>query len=135
MFWSPTLQADTVSLADRPRIWWPQAYFRPSPFNRDEVQIDNDLLAVDQLMLFPNGDAVVTRDTETADRVLNDFMLDLDKSCGYRFKDALSERLYQSALSVEFDQKFVERARVFSIFRNAAERLRREREIRERSLA
>jgi hypothetical protein len=89
-------------------------------FQAGEMVHKNERIVIQQLIIFPDGDAVVAQDTDLADRALETILVSLDEKFEFRYGGAKLERLYSSALAVELDEKFVERTSAFSLMRTAA---------------
>ncbi len=66
-----------------------------------------------QIVIGPDGDALLAQNTDLADLIMTDYLARLDKGLGFRFGQANLARSYLSILVVEFDAAFVER---FSLF-------------------
>lgn len=73
-------------------------------------------IPIHQLIVFPDGFAVTAADTDLAGIVAADLISHLDSDLSYRFSDASQERLYASALVVDFDIKFLERLGAINTF-------------------
>jgi hypothetical protein len=68
---------------------------------------------IHQIVIGPDGDALLAQNTDLADLIMTDYLARLDKGLGFRFGQANLARSYLSILVVEFDAAFVER---FSLF-------------------
>jgi hypothetical protein len=69
----------------------------------------NDKFPILQMAMIPNGDIVVASTTESAEKIMNNFMARLDEAFGFRFQVTKMRRLYQSNLVVEFDRGLEEK--------------------------
>jgi hypothetical protein len=76
-----------------------------------------DRIPIVQILIFPDGLAVFTKETDGASSVLEDLMFGLDEHLGYRHRANQKERLYLSQLTVEFDDAFVQQAETFLLVR------------------
>jgi hypothetical protein len=90
------------------------------PFSSGFFMQEDKKIIIQQLVIFPDGEAVVAFDTDVADIILDDFLERLAQRFEYGFHAAKQERLYTSALALEFDDRFTERAAVFSIIQRVA---------------
>lgn len=80
-------------------------------FQSGALSDGNNQIPIFQLNIVPNGDIIFARDTDAADKVMNDFTARLVSTFGYRFEGAQARRIYQSALVVEFEdgiESFIE---------------------------
>jgi len=89
-------------------------------FQSGVAMIDGERIPIQTLIIFRDGHAVVAADTDLATAVLDDFLKNLDEGLGYRFHEVEARRVFSSALVVEFDPKFVERAAIFDVIQTAA---------------
>ncbi len=89
-------------------------------FQSGFLKTEDKRIIIQQLIVFPDGIAVVAHDTDAASVVLDDALIVFNEEFDYRFGQAPEERLYSSALVVELEDAFVHRASVFEIIRRAA---------------
>lgn len=61
-------------------------------------------IIIQQLILAPDGDAVLASDTDLADAVMTDYFAKMDAALGFRFEEASPVREHVSVVVVEFDE-------------------------------
>ena len=89
--------------------------FQSGAFVRNEERFP-----IVQMTLLRDGDLVTANDTDTADIILQDLLNQLNTELGYRYRrEVVSNRLYVSALVVEFEDSFVKRLDPLSQLREA----------------
>lgn len=89
-------------------------------FQAGKAIINREEIIIQQLVIFPDGDAVVAQTTDLAQIVMEDLLTKLDAGLAYRYREARLEWVYTSALAVEFDARFVERTSAFAVMQRAA---------------
>jgi len=66
-------------------------------------------IPITQLLITSDGDAISAQNTSLADRVLTDYLTHLEKEMAYRLEGVQLDRIYQSYLLVELEQKLVDK--------------------------
>jgi hypothetical protein len=72
-------------------------------FQSGELILGDRKLAITSITLAVGGTVVAARDTDEADIILDDVVTKLDTELGYRIKDNVKRRDYQSNIVVQFD--------------------------------
>lgn len=111
---------DMYQFQGKPPIVSGPGVFPVIPFQAGVAMLDGNRIPIQQLIIFPDGDAVVAADTDSAVLVMEDFLRNLNERLDYRFHTVEPEWIFSSALIVEFDKKFVERIVVFDVIQRAA---------------
>lgn len=71
-------------------------------------------IPIQLLNIFSDGDAITAQDTDLADMIMTDYQQRMDNGLRFRYSDAAPERMYLSAIVVEFTPEFTERAHTIS---------------------
>jgi hypothetical protein len=72
-------------------------------FQSGELILGDRKLAITSITLAVGGTIVAARDTDEADIILDDLVTKLDTELGYRIRDNVKRRDYQSNIVVQFD--------------------------------
>ncbi len=72
-------------------------------FQQGQFQNEEGVFPIQQLVIFPDGDAVIAANTDVADMILSDYLDKLDTGLGYRCRGKPQKRSYVNNTVVEFD--------------------------------
>jgi hypothetical protein len=93
----------------------------PSPiltFGSGVFDPDGERIPIVQSIVFPDGCVVIARETNYAERILEDLMAACDNAFGYRYGTTSVERLILSQITVEFDDAFVQHVETFQVIQS-----------------
>jgi len=69
-----------------------------------QLKIGEELLAVMQIAIYPNGDVITAQNTDVAEVLLKDYTTQLDVELGFKFGAAKKTLSYLSNIVVQFDE-------------------------------
>ena len=105
---------DMYGFANRPNIppnAPPQA-FPILTFQQGRFINNEGTFPIHQLVIYQNGDLVSAANTEVAEVILDDYIVNLNTNYGYRYEGKPQKRYYLSTVVVEFEADIVEQVKV-----------------------
>jgi hypothetical protein len=73
-------------------------------FQSGELETEQGKFPILQLVIRNDADIVTSVTTDIADKIIDDYMLRLDKELQFRFTSALKRKVFQSNVVVEFEE-------------------------------